>query len=85
MSLEIDIMCKFIDLTEDERAAFLECLTYEEKDGEQVACLYLNWKCKYLSSFKPPRTVSLLSTGKDGNGAAPAVEARELLRVTYLR
>ena len=29
MSLEIDIMCKFIDLTEAESAAFLECLTYE--------------------------------------------------------
>lgn len=85
VSLEINIMCKFIDLTEDERAAFLECLTYVEENGEQVACLYLHWKCKYLSSFKPPRTVSSLSTGKDGNGAAPAVEARELLRVTYLR
>mgnify|MGYP002409810035 CR=1 FL=1 len=85
ISLEISIICKFTDLTKEEQAAFLECLTYEKVDGTQLPCLYLHWRCKCLSNFKPPRTVSALSTGKDGNGPAPAIEARELLRITYLQ
>lgn len=84
-SLEISISCKFSDLTPDEQAAFLECLTYEKQQDGNRPCLYLHWKCKYLSSFKPPRPISSLSTGKDGNGPAPSSEARELLRITYLR
>lgn len=82
-TLEIEIICKFEDLTDEECAAFLECLTYEGED-KKVPCLYLHWRCKYLTSFKPPRPVTRISTGKDGNGSAPTVEARELLRITYL-
>ncbi|WP_052246081.1 ATP-dependent nuclease [Clostridium tyrobutyricum] len=85
ITLEIQIICKFSSLTPDECAAFLECLTYEDKDGEEVPCLYLHWKCKYLTTFKPPRPISSLATGRDGTGGAPAAEARELLRSTYLR
>lgn len=85
ITLEIHIICKFSNLTPDERAAFLECLTYEDKDGEKVPYLYLHWKCKYLTTFKPPRPISSLATGRDGTGGAPAAEARELLRSTYLR
>ena len=84
-SKEISIVCKFSDLTSDEQAAFLECLSYETQDSVVVPCLYLHWSCKYVTRFKPPRAVSNLSTGKDGNGPIPAAEARELLRVTYLR
>ncbi|PRR76607.1 ATP-dependent nuclease [Clostridium thermopalmarium] len=84
-SLEISIICKFSDLTEDEQAAFLECLTYEEQNEKKVAFLYLHWKCRYLSAFKPPRSVSTLSTGKVSNGPSPSAEAKELLRITYLR
>ncbi len=80
-TLEIEIVCKFEELSEDECGAFLECLTYEK---DKKPCLYLHWNCKYLSSFKPPRAVASMSTGKDGNGAAPSAEARELLRTTYL-
>lgn len=83
-TLEIEIVCKFDCLTEDERGAFLECLTYEDIPQKEP-CLYLHWKCKYLTSFKPPRPVTSISTGKDGKGAGPSAEARELLRVTYLR
>ncbi|BFL10995.1 AAA family ATPase [[Clostridium] hylemonae] len=83
-TLEIEIICKFEELTEDERAAFLECLTYEDTTKKQP-CLYLHWKCKYLSSFKPPRPVTSISTGKDGLGPNLSGEAKELLRVTYLR
>ena len=84
ITLEIEIICKFEDLTETERGAFLECLTYEDT-AKKEPCLYLHWKCKYLSSFKPPRPVTNISTGKDGTGLGPSAEARELLRVTYLR
>lgn len=83
-SLEIEITCKFEELTEEERGAFLECLTYEDTTKKEP-CLYLHWKCKYLSSFKPPRPVTSIATGKDGTGTGPSAEARELLRVTYLR
>lgn len=85
ISREISISCKFTSLTPDEQAYFLECLTYEKKGAVNTPCLYLHWKCKYLLSFKPPRPVSSFSTGKDGNGPAPSSEARELLRITYLR
>lgn len=84
VNLEIEIKCKFEDLNEDEAGAFLECLSYEDED-KKIPCLYLYWRCKYLTSFKPPRPIVNISTGKDGNGAAPSVEAKELLRTTYLR
>lgn len=83
-TLEIEIVCKFEDLTESERGAFLECLTYENVE-KKISCLYLYWKCKYLETFKPPRPISNVSTGKNGTGSAPSAEARELLRTTYLR
>ena len=85
ISLEISIMCKFSNLSSEEQASFLECLTYEDQEKSKVPCLYLHWRCKYLTSFKPPRPISSISTGKDGNGPVPSAEARELLRVTYLR
>ncbi|QAT61989.1 DUF2813 domain-containing protein [Acidilutibacter cellobiosedens] len=81
---EIEIVCKFEDLTEGEMGAFLECLTYEDVE-KKTPCLYLYWKCKYLTTFKPLRPISNISTGKKGIGAAPSAEARELLRTTYLR
>lgn len=83
-TLEIEIVCKFEDLNDDEKGAFLECLSYEDEE-KRIPSLYLYWRCKYLASFKPPRPVANLSTGVDGNNAAPSVEARELLRTTYLR
>lgn len=84
-SLEISIVCKFSNLSVVEQAAFIECLTYESTKESMTPCLYLYWKCKYLTSFKPARPISSLTTGKDGNGPTPSAEARELLRVTYLR
>lgn len=80
-SADILIVCKFSKLTTKEQASFLECLTCEEN----TPCLYLHWTCKYLRNFMPPRSSSFLSSGKDGNGPPPAPEARELIRVTYLR
>ena len=85
ISKEICIVCKFSDLTSGEQAAFLECLTYEKQDDHTIPCLYLHWRCKYVTSFTPPRPIPNLATGREGNGLTPSVEARELLRVTYLR
>lgn len=84
IELEINISCKFINLTEDELAAFLECVTYEKNGEEAVPCLYLNWKCRYLKAFSPPRSMITWSTGRYGNGPNLAADAKELLRVTYL-
>ncbi|EEO1895507.1 AAA family ATPase [Listeria monocytogenes] len=81
-SLEIEIICKFSDLSPLETSAFLEYLTYEE--GKNPS-LYLHWKCRYMQSFKPPRPVSSMVTGKNGDGPALSPESREILRVTYLR
>ncbi|MBC1340679.1 AAA family ATPase [Listeria welshimeri] len=85
-SLEIEISCKFTDLSSIEASAFLEYLTYEDDDkGKKIPSLYLNWKCKYMQSFKPPRPVSSMTTGKNGDGPVLSPESREILRVTYLR
>ena len=84
-SREISIVCHFEDLCDDECAAFLECLTYEDKGMGNQPGLYLNWNCKYLLNFTPARASIAISTGIYGDGPVPAAEARELLRVTYLR
>ncbi len=87
---EIKIVCKFSDLSEDEKSAFLECLSYDttmDKDGNEITVfnLYLHWTCKYLTSFKTPRVITNISTGVNGDGPTPSQESRELLKTTYLR
>lgn len=88
-NLEIKVVCKFTDLSEDEKAAFLECISYnkEIESGQEktVLNLYLHWTCKCLKSFKTPRFITNISSGVNGDGPAPAPEARELLKATYLR
>ena len=81
-TLEIKITCKFEELNEDERGAFLECLSYEY-ENKKIPCLYLHWTCRYLSSFNPPRPVVNVSTGIEGNGPSPSAEARQDLRDIY--
>ena len=44
--LEIKIVCKFCDLTDDEQAAFLECLSHETEDGKQFACQIGRASCR---------------------------------------
>ncbi len=84
-SLEIKIVCKFSNLSINEQASFLECLSYEEVDNDRLPFLYIHWTCKYLSTFTPPRPISSISTGKEGNNPILAAETREILRVTYLK
>lgn len=78
---EIHITVVFSDLTVEEKAAFMECLTYT-KDEE---ILILNWTAKYLTNVKPHRTFISLNCGRNADISAPSAEARELLRVTYLK
>lgn len=78
---DIFISCKFSDLSDIEQAAFLECLTVKKEN----ISLYYNWTCRYINNFTTPRLVSNVSTGEYCNGPAPSQEARELLRVTFLR
>lgn len=91
MESEIHITLTFADLSEEEQASFLECLSYVEsspaEDGAQevAPCLIINWSCKYLMGFAPPRTFTTITSGISGDGPAPSAAARELLRVTYLR
>lgn len=82
---EIKIACTFDDLTETEQGAFLECLSYPETNPSNKPFLCLTWSCYYSTSFNPPRAISSLASGKNANCASPAVEARELLRVTFLK
>ncbi len=85
ISREIQITCKFSELSTAEQAAFLECLTYEKDQEAVLPCLYLNWTCKYTTAFNPPRAITNLSSGLNCDGTAPTSEARALLRVTYLK
>ena len=82
---EINVIMKFTDLSDNEQAAFLECLSYESVDGINKPCLYVHWNCRYLLHFNPPRATATISTGLNGDGPALPTAAKELLRVTYLR
>ena len=81
ISREILIVLKFSDLTETEKAIFLEYLTYEEEN----TYLYLYWSCRFVSVTGVMRPISKLCTGKTGIGQRLSPEVRELLRVTYLK
>ena len=80
-SKPINITIIFSDLTLDEKATFMECLTL--KKGKYY--LILNWEAKYLTTIMPNRTVINLSCGLKKDITAPSPEARETLRTTYLR
>ena len=86
LGCQITINCTLKDLSDQEKAAFVEYLTYEDTD-QMTPVLYLNWSAKdsgQLIKGKKIRHVELHS-GKDGTGPAVAAEVRERLRATYLR
>ena len=83
---EIEIVCKFSDLTNVECAAFLEYLTYEKSsDTEDIPVLYVSWSCKMLLNLTPFRPITRITTGINSDGPTLSQEAKELLRVTHLR
>lgn len=85
----IRIVCKFSDLSDEDKRAFIEYLTYETNgaNSNQDVVLYLNWTASDTGKTlrgRPYRRIEVRS-GKDGNGPQFDQQARELLRATYLR
>ena len=64
-SREIKIVCKFEELNDDDRRAFVECLTYE--DGGKAVALYVHWTAKSTGETpkgKPYRRVETCASSK---------------------
>ena len=83
---EIKIVCKFEDLNVEDKGAFVEYLSYDEKGGDKQV-LYINWTAENTEEThkgRPYRRIEVHS-GKNGDGPSIAPEARELLCATYLR
>jgi putative ATP-dependent endonuclease of OLD family len=86
-SAEIRICCKFAALTEHDKGAFAEYLTYVDRDGGRDAVLYVNWTAKNLAGTRGTRRFISweLRSGEKADGPTLDAEARNLLRATYLR
>ena len=84
---EIRICCRLDGLSLKEKGAFAEFLTYVDEIGQPDVALYVHWTAKDKSGARSGRRMvfSEVRTGKNGDGPALDVEARELLRSTYLR
>lgn len=85
-SRQIKIVCTFASLSERDKRAFVEYLTYGKQAGDDPV-LIVNWTAKDTgkkSKRRPYRRVEVHS-GEDGGGPRIVSEARELLRATYLR
>ena len=82
-AMEIRIQCRLSQLTDAEKGAFVEYLTYE---GADVA-LYVNWTARRLEETQGSRRWVDISThsGKDGTGVQFESAARSLLWATYFR
>ncbi|MFA6242298.1 MAG: AAA family ATPase [Candidatus Hydrogenedentales bacterium] len=84
---EIRIRCKFEDLARQDIAAFVEYLTYEDKDTVKLPVLYLTWKATVAAKARGQRrfTSVEVKSGQAGDGPQFDSEARILLGTTYLR
>ena len=80
---EIQIVCKFIDLTDSEKGALLEYLSYESDD----VVLYVTWTARKLSDSPGVRRwlEVYVRSGIDGTGPQFELSVRELLSAAYLR
>ena len=80
---EIYISCNLGDLSDDEKGAFAEYLSYE---GDDVS-LYVNWATRRLSESPGTRRWIDVSVRSGIDGAGPSFETsvRELLTAAYLR
>jgi len=80
---EIKIVCKFEDLNASDKRAFVEYLTYSEKEP----VLYVNWIARdtgQMTKGRPYRRVEVCS-GQQGDGPSLVQDVRDLLRAIYLR
>lgn len=81
VSKEILIVCKFNDLNEIDKRAFVEYLTYEDHP-----VLYINWVAKKSTNRRNRFNYHIETrSGKNGEGPVLEYEVRDLLRATYLR
>ena len=80
---EIYIVCKLVGLTDAEKGAFIEYLSYE---GDDVV-LYVTWTARKLSEVPGTRRWIDLSVRSGIDGAGPPFDTpvRELLAAAYLR
>ncbi|MDZ7759636.1 MAG: AAA family ATPase [Desulfovermiculus sp.] len=80
---EIFIACKLSGLSESEKGAFAEYLSY---DGDDVA-LHVNWTARRLNEAPGTRrwVDVFVRSGVDGAGPAFETSVRELLSAAYLR
>lgn len=84
---EIRIRCKFQGLTSQDKGAFAEFLSYENNTNGFETTLYLNWTARQQAGARGNRRYIAVEvrSGQCGDGLALDVEARNLLRGTYLR
>lgn len=84
---EIRTRCKFDGLTDHDKGAFAEYLTYVKRGELMDAILYVNWTAKDKACTRGTRRfISVeLRSGEAGDGPVLDAEARNLLRATYLR
>ena len=84
---EIWIRCKFDGLTRQDKAAFAEYLSYEERDTTKVPVLYVNWKAVWTARVGTQRRFTSVEvrSGKSNDGPQFDPETRNLLCATYLR
>lgn len=84
---EIRIRAKFDALTDHDKAAFAEYLTYEAPAGGAHPVLYVTWKASASSKPAGPRRVTTVEvrSGLAGDGPQLDGEVRQLLCATYLR
>ena len=80
---EILILCKLSDLTDEEKGAFIEFLSYDVNE----AFIYVNWTVRKLSQAPGTRRWFDLSvrSGIDGSGPPFDASVRDLLSTAYLR
>lgn len=82
-AVEITIRARLSGLTDSEKGAFAEYLTYE---GAEVA-LYVHWFARRLSEMPGSRRWVEIAVRSGPNGEGPSFDAtiRQLLAVAYLR
>ena len=80
---EIYIVCKFAELSDTEKGALIEHLSYEDNE----VFLYVTWTARKLTEAPHTRRWINLSVRSGIDGVGPSFEAsvRELLSATYLR
>ena len=82
----IRIVCQFEDLTELDKRAFVEFLSYGQDSGD-APILHIHWTVQNTAEIRRGREYRRpeVRSGKDGSGPTIPPEVRELLRATYLR